>query len=1799
MNEYIKRVSDVGLKLEDIKRSIIEGDIDSKKIQDSFNAFASNLHQAETNIGELIQILPIEQFTPAEHSLSKLSKGRVQKLRNLREKESSPTVLTDSIGELCQIQSDFNNLIKDITSNISEESKLNYPENEEIPQLKCFSAFKKNENNPELEIAIQKSKENEEITNTIAQNMNINTDDLQELKKKNMQNEEFNLLNLIKQQELIGELLKKIENDTKENQKNQKNGLIDKIKDIEKKHSQLFKLSKQSLDCIKGKNEYNLIDPDNEISKKLKDIDVNLQNLIMMENDKLKELDGYQQEMNFCSPKIKSNIENHKKLKNRQIKELNHQENEQLEHLCKGIPEIIENLGPILSTGKINALNKHVEVLLENIDFLTNKVESLNKDIAQAEKLSKENQESQALGQLKQQEEKKNIDNLKHSEEKIQELNKNLAELTHLNKSLNEQTEASSNKLKHYADLLDSVGKKISEVLIKTDYVGDTLMEILPESSLKEKMDKYQDQYEAIINEISNTTDTLPERICELLDLMDLYEEANGTQASRLAGISEKFVKDDFEKLSNASKLKPSMKSKKALRSGRVSGVSPINAMKSSLEDIKLSSQDSLIINDPSLEEELKKNEITEDMTNYYEEISKTNKKVCNSYSTNFIILKQLEIERDEIIVKEIITYKVDDENLKEKEEILESFEKAKISEKDSFDTLINKLKIKINIERRLNQFMNDCHLKDNVDKISGELEKISRTAIKESLNVAVLLNASTSEINLIKEQFKNILFIGKPKDIIEKIINLLQVLINIETIKQKAIESENISQFLLEILSKYQQLTKNNSENIQNLWKIIIKLIGKDSDKLLTKSLLFTLPQQIPEELSQIIALFKETQGIIEKNLDINSTKIAEFLQRNEEFINNSSEFEESLDETLRKSIKEISSIEESAQKKQISTIKEDFEETSSKIYTSISDKFEHFSTDLILLGKIERLKKQIADSLQKKLKALDSELAAKTNELETLKNSLESEVRAIQNKLDITEGSLKETKQAFDKLLKEKHEKDLEVVSLMNNNSNLQNDIDQLKNDISRLEDEISNNKGAIRTSRTNLKEKNEEIARLEERLRDLESVASKPVVDEAAVKNLRSEVRKRSEILSMTQKALDQYTDDLTICKRDKELLTMEVARNEETIRSLREELGRIKAKILHVESISRELEEKNRLGVDRNDKEISQLYEKLAYHECECNLLLKQLEPSSNYRRFYTGLRTEIAGIANQKEILEINLKECIEKIKLLDKENETLKYENRMMEKYKNEWNDAMNANEILKKKVSLFEESQKFGGDANYIIEKLNSDLESSMKNAQLAEEKSNILEEKLNRSHILVQTVRKKQAYFKMFMTSRIKSYYRFSIWRNYARKPLGFTEEDPDLVELYSASRLVTIPIENSIHYLDTIQGLLQKLLNNCPIILQYKKFAIKSKPMEKYVLINLLHETFIEKNKFDISIKERQPFTNLPDYFLNRLKDLFGASTVTVLSEIIQSLYALYQSECSYIIFACKMLQYLDPTPVSVNESPTLLQLYSNLSELWKQSSNYIENSDTLGVFSLIETIDSVRNVLGNDSSIYKNVMKNLKFKGKDNNQIIILRIMHEVFRSNYKMKHSKLSEEQSITEWIAKEEIEAIENANGVEFYYSMSKAGFENQCNELKVTGIELLCAIIDALIIIRSMQIDQTFKYFMNESILSKEQFQATVKEIKPTVNDETLEALYMHAERQSDDQNGITPNAFYRALSSNQISGFFIPFEDTPLVRRKSLPEEVKSPRRKEEEGKAKTGAMKKMQDGTKKIITKVLKKK
>ena len=1354
-------------------------------------------------------------------------------------------------------------------------------------------------------------------------------------------------------------------------------------------------------------------------------------------------------------------------------------------------------------------------------------------------------QKTDEIGRLQ----KASANDISRLQKQIQDLSDEFAELTRKNTTLADQLSESSDKNKHYEDNLEQIWKKIGEILVKTDFVGDTLMEILPENSLKGKMDKFQSQFEDLINQGSAPDGISTDSIHELLGLLDRYESANGVQASRLAGVSQKFAEEDVESLGKSAKGKMNMKAKQTLRSGRPAAVPPMNSMKESLAIVAENTENSL----KSYGENPHLTEITEESTEYWEEISKSTVKLRKIVTFNWESMIDLEGDREKLVLQQIdIFSSVAGDGLKQEISIIkEAIEKARAIKTDSISELIAKSRTKFELEKQVCRIRIELGFKENHENITGDLDDLYHEVIKESLATSKLLSASSEAISKVREDSKHITISGIPTEIIGKLPGALKLLIEIEKDKQILLGAGDFSRILSDFLAKFQVLAKQNAENLQILWNLLLKLIGKDSDRLLLKGFAFTLPQPSSDIIPVVLPIMQESLSLFEAFISKNQAKVNEFAERQGEIAATAGDVEENLDDLLRKNLKEFVSIEEEAVKKQVSVIKEDFEEISEKICNTFYEKFDHLASGLAMFTKIDNIKRRIFDNAQKAVRKIENELLAKNNEIETLAAGAENEKKALKNMLDLSDAHLKETKAQFDKLSKDNYDKQLETTSLANTKNDLLAKIEEKDSEISRLQDEISDQKSSLRTSRNNLKEKSDEITRLEDKIRENKSSLFRPVIDDSILANLRTDVLRLNEAIYNKDKEIESKIDDFMMCKRDKEMLNREVSGLNETIKSLREELGHLKARNLHVESDYKELEEKNHLGVDRNDTEITLLIQKLEMQTNESKQMRLQLEPSMNYRKLYTEIKTELELVQQDRQDYNFEIKNLILKLKVLSTENETLKYENRMMEQYKKEWLTTKDTCDILSKKLDYFKEGIEKSEDLKVAIDKFTQDMQKSLENLHILQEKSENLEAELKDSRQLIETIRKKQVFFKVLMIGRIKSYYRFTKWLNTIKSPSNFENEDVDLVQTYTAYVLAKVPSTVSEEYTEIIQFSLQQALNFSPLKLHYQKFAVRSKPMAKLSVLKLITDIFLEKSEFDLKVSGKVTnYISIPSFFLNRLKDTFGAanSTNSILSDFISSLFMLYQDKAPFSIISCKMLQLFDPTPVTNYEAPAMIQLFANLQRTWAVSTEYTESSLTFGEFKLNEVLTVLRDTFALDTSIYRYIVKSIEIPGAEKSQVNVLKAMHEIFKINYKMNHRKTSEEPEVTKWIDKELLEEIERSMGVEFYSSMTKQGFENQCAGIKINGADLLCAVLDGMLGIRSDQLSNAKKYFGAGAILTLEDFSQSLKRIREEIGDEDIKRLYLSAGNKSENFNGVDHITFYDTLNSNKFPGFCVP---------------------------------------------------
>ncbi|CAG9317417.1 unnamed protein product [Blepharisma stoltei] len=121
---------------------------------------------------------------------------------------------------------------------------------------------------------------------------------------------------------------------------------------------------------------------------------------------------------------------------------------------------------------------------------------------------------------------------------------------------------------------LRNIAQLIGQNLVKTDMVGDTLIDIQPDNKLKQEMDNYQNGFEALMKKIDDVGKASVDDIHDLLNLHSSYESANIVQASRLVGRKEEEIIEDIIAVDQSSKQRPNMNKAKKVRSAKPSETS-------------------------------------------------------------------------------------------------------------------------------------------------------------------------------------------------------------------------------------------------------------------------------------------------------------------------------------------------------------------------------------------------------------------------------------------------------------------------------------------------------------------------------------------------------------------------------------------------------------------------------------------------------------------------------------------------------------------------------------------------------------------------------------------------------------------------------------------------------------------------------------------------------------------------------------------------------------------------------------------------------------------------------------------------------------------------------------------------------------------------------------------------------------------------------------------------------------------------------------------------------------------------
>lgn len=1503
------------------------------------------------------------------------------------------------------------------------------------------------------------------------------------------------------------------------------------LKQLDQEHKKLLSDMKNNFDAEKARLEkliHDLTGDLNMLKTQSANKEANHQQLDQEQKKQINSLtSAFESEKAKLEKHIQDLINDYEALKAQSAKkDADHQQNEQ-EHK--------KHLSSISSTHESDKAH-----LSKQNDNLHKELEALKALYAKKDSELQNLHEEKAINQ----------DLLSHNTLAKQE---NLIQQENLEKQINEMKKQSEDiqneaeeKIKFFEDSFNAIGQKIGEILIKTDYVGDTLMEILPENSLKKKMDNYQDQFEEVIQDIKNSK-TTPDKALELLDLLDRYETANGIQSSRLSGVSDKFAHEDMDRI-NTSKGGLSMKAKKNLRSGRPSGKSPINALKQLVEEIKqhvAETKAQIGTTETAPEEPF---EATDEIM-YYEEVSRCTGGLSKDSKEFMTVFRTLEIEREEILIQQIriLTIIAVPEMKAQLENLKDSVDKHRILQTDSFAVALSRSTVRLQLEKQLGKIREDIGYSEDLGKYVDLMDKACEESARASIDTFKLLAPSSEELKAQRENLHVLIPKGKPQEIFEALESFLKKTEDVEGVKREKISKIIGSKTEGAFLARLQNTVKSNAENLEKLWGLIFKVLGKDSDKNFVKSTIFTLPSFDTENDQSISAALQETQKAFEDFIDKISKKTTEITARQDIF-ELAKDVEDSIDDTIRKALKDLTSCDEEALKKQAVKIKEEFDDIADAPVITVYDQLGHVNSDVIILNKLEGLRKKLLDALKKSLKVKDSELSALTSELENLKSGMNADKKIIQDKLAAVEANLKEASANCEKYSKEISEDKLLIANLNNDKNDLKNTIENLERDIESLKDNLESKDSTIKSTRNNLKAKNEEVSQLLDKIRDLESASNKPTVDDEAIKIMRADIVKLNEEKNTIRKQLEDKEDDYLIVKRDKELLNADMKKHEEAICKLRDELGQVKGRIMSAETMSRELEEKNKLGVDRNDKEISKIIDELDLKKHEVDLLKKQLEPSLNYRKLYSESSVEKDLVKKEKEANEVIMRALSDQIKELQNANNTLQYENRTIEKYKNEWLSTRETCEILQKKLEVFNETLAKDPNAQAAVDKLTSELGEIVKEKISIDEQVKSLEEKISNSLKMVHIVRKRNAFFRILMIGRVKNYYRFMTWKNVTAMPMNIVLEDPDLVSLYMSETLVVLPSLDNKEVEEIMTGIHQKSLSQSPFKQHYRKHPIKATPMSKLNVIKELEAFLIEKSDLDYKTSGLSlGYIGVPESFVARAREIYGSpnESSSYISEFLSGLYLQSKESCPYAILGCKLLQYKDQVPATNDQAQVILQVFRELYKIWEQSDLHTENTETAGEYYLNEAFDSLHTVLDNSPELYKCILSNLDIS-EDQQHITMLAIIYEFLKSD-KNRNDKLSEDEKITKWVEKEQMQKVEKELSPQFYRGYTKEKFTRECKNIQIPGTSLLFSVQTGLILIKSQQIAKILPYLGSNDIISLQDFTDMTNKLAPEILPEDIEKAYIIALQQGGDNRGVTVQAAYLALSKLHVPGFFI----------------------------------------------------
>ena len=1665
MLDYLARVAEIGTLLEQVKRRVLEDEIDLGQVKSTWQKQGKNLLRSERAIKRLLEVAPDQELVQDLGSkLSGISKSRVNNLRSMRKNDSTGLTFQSNLDDLAESAEELNEVLEKLADSLAGKEDLNEGNgnhDEEIVEKINFRP-----------LPIADDELVEELLSDISKNLKF----LEELAAGSMV-DEAGLENIIQEAAGLAGAAKLVktqarhlrnlrdrienfeENDRNkdkiiENIQSQQEKLINDIKmdmqkildEKQKQQAQLDQLAEvhqKTLEKIKQKEletkseASGLIDYNKKLQETLEKVNQEIiekdQCLKKLEQEKSSESDRRNKEIK----KISEDYENLNQVSALKLKELESKLKESELKMKEALEESKNQISPEIESVKSQLHQKFQQISDLELQ-IQNLKQALNSSSSELGFLTLENDKlKKIITELTTQ--------LPKSQRKDSNDSKGSKESESSSKSSENPSELSSLKT-YYSDILQNLLSKLSSILLKTDYVGDTLIEILPDSKTKTRMDNLQEQFEDIVNHKAGQNEPESE-LFELLDVLDRYETVNGEQAARLAGASNLNAGEDMEKLAKSGKSGLSMKNKKNLRSGRPP-VAPQNSFKNSLEGVKKTLNE--ILSASNLQTVPDKDEGVEEST-YYEIIEKRLSSFAQVYLKIMAVVREIEIEREKVVIEgiEVMGSKHDSEQVVKV--LYEAYQKVKVKDEESIEVILAHSKVKIGIEKQVKHILTELLEKDSekedLEKIKQGLSFITKNSI-ETLKIFM----NTEQINSVKSTA----FEFELKPVSEMFDNFAARMAEHEKLKQDELTKLNNYEFWVNSLNSIRDLIGRYSNCTQELWTFYFRSFGKESDKLFIRTLTPTLP---PVEKENSIQITSEIISIVSNLIQKNELKVKEISQKQEEFFNIVSENEETVDELIRKIMKDLQPGSDEKSKKELEILKTEFEGTDGKSYSSLYEMNSHIASALIQLGKFQNLLQKQGEDAKKQIKALKSNLVNKENELNSLNSEFEQEKKNLKGRINLTESTLKDLKALNDKTNEDLVNKQ-EIISSLNNEKNdLNIKLDEMNNNNSQFFDQVEELNKKLKLKERNLKEKSLEVTTLEEKISELESrpaVASNP----EEINDLKSELLRIKNQLMKSNNLIEQKEEDIKILKRDKILLILELNKVKENNKSLKEELGSIKAKIMICENNVRELEEKNRLGVERNEESITKIIMQVQELEKENEILKRQMKPALNYRRLYSG-------IVNENEINKSSAGHHKSKTRALkDKLNqnteliEKLQHENRMMEKYKEEWLSMTQELKSLNKKLEILESPEVKNHEFSTAMTKMNEMMKEFIKTDILNEETKEKYLKSIHDKELALEIVRKKNVFFKILMIGRIRSYYRLAQWRSVTEIPEDVKYEDSDLVSLYTSIHAIILPSTCSSLSTPHLEKDLQSALINNPVKNQYKAFPIKCSSLPKFTLFKFFYSFLIEKAQTDKQNDSNCKPMPIPGAFLLHLRQQFGtaAESSHYLSEFIPALYYLYQEKVPLAVLICKLLKYQDPTPVSTYDDPIVLQVMLLIEKLTKFDDNFEGREEelvTLGKISRGQGFDVIQYLFGTNSII---------------GEVII---------------------------------------------------AQFDDSTNQ-NLTGADFLLNICEALVKVRSLRVDKVLERCQEEN-LDKEKFDNVMKAFKPDVDESHLEKYFLTAIKDSD----------------------------------------------------------------------------